>query len=438
LNTFAAPTRASHAAREAESIATAYQTVRGTTRRLCTSLTADDQMVQSTTEASPVKWHQAHTTWFFETFLLVASLPGYRPFSPAFRSLFNSYYKQVGAHPLRTLRSTFSRPSLEEVQAYRHYVDEHMAQLFASDVMDEAVGALVRLGINHEQQHQELILTDIKHAFWTSPLRPAYLHQPSEMKAPGELSGPLATPRGWRHFPGGLCQIGNAGVDFAFDNEGPQHLVYLQPFRLAARLVTNREYLQFMQEDGYRRPGLWLSDGWDTALANRWEAPLYWERDGDGWTTFTLAGMRPLDLREPVCHVSYYEADAFARWAGARLPSEAEWEIAAQGVAIEGNFLEQARLHPAPAPTYPSLLETDRLQQLFGDVWEWTQSPYVAYPGFTAAAGPLGEYNGKFMCNQLVLRGGSCATPETHIRASYRNFFPPASRWQFMGIRLAE
>jgi ergothioneine biosynthesis protein EgtB len=395
-------------------------------------------MVQSTVEASPVKWHQAHTTWFFETFVLSPHLPGYRPFSSAFRSLFNSYYKQVGSHPLRTIRSTFSRPSLEDVHAYRSYVDEHMAQLFASELVDNPMRALVDLGINHEQQHQELILTDIKHAFWTNPLRPAYINQPAAVPA---SSQPAEAPRpasAWRQFSEGLFAIGHMEADFAFDNEGPPHKEYLQPFRLATRLVTNGEYLQFMQEGGYRRPELWLSDGWDTVLVNRWEAPLYWERAADQWEIFTLKGMRPLSLREPVCHVSYYEADAFARWAGARLPRESEWEAAAQGISLQGNFLERALFHPAPAAWPGSSPRGEKLEQMFGDVWEWTQSPYAPYPGFQPAAGPLGEYNGKFMCNQTVLRGGSCATPETHIRASYRNFFPPASRWQFMGIRLAQ
>jgi ergothioneine biosynthesis protein EgtB len=430
VNTFGAPYTT-----EAESIAEDYRGVRETTRELCAPLTADDQMVQSSTETSPVKWHQAHTTWFFETFLLGPHLPGYRPFSPAFRSLFNSYYKQVGAHPLRTLRNTFSRPSLEEVKDYRSHVDNHMARFFGAGYLDNpGLRSLVQLGINHEQQHQELILTDIKHAFWANPLRPAYVDHPSGAKSPSQLSA--EPPWAWRDFPEALFPIGHAGGGFAFDNEGPRHQSYLQPFRLASRLITNGEYLEFMNDRGYGRPELWLSDGWDAVLTNGWEAPLYWERAAGGWAQFTLAGTRPLNRRQPVCHVSYYEADAFARWAGARLPREAEWEIAAQGVPVGGNLLEQKTFHPAAAAVN-GLNPEDELQQMFGDVWEWTQSPYAPYPGFAPAAGPLGEYNGKFMCNQMVLRGGSCATPGSHIRATYRNFFPPASRWQFMGIRLA-
>jgi ergothioneine biosynthesis protein EgtB len=382
-------------------------------------------MVQSTPEASPAKWHQAHTTWFFETFILSSQLPGYRAFNPAFRDLFNSYYKQVGSHPLRTIRSTFSRPTLHDVRAYRNHVDEYMAQLLGSEDMSPEIAALVELGLNHEQQHQELILTDIKHAFWTNPLQPAYLNEPVE-EAPAELP-----PLRWLNFDGGLRQIGHSGNGFAFDNEGPRHQVFLDSFRVASRLVTNGEFMQFMADNGYRRPELWLSDGWDTVLANQWEAPLYWQRTDGGWSVFTMGGIREIRTHEPVCHVSYYEADAFARWAGARLATEAEWEVAAGGMSVEGNLLEGGRFHPAPAH------DGDGLAQMFGDVWEWTASPYVAYPGFRPAEGALGEYNGKFMCNQLVLRGGSCVTPQSHIHASYRNFFPPQTRWQFMGIRLA-
>jgi ergothioneine biosynthesis protein EgtB len=402
-----------------------YATVRNTTEAICAPLTTDDQMVQSTPEASPAKWHQAHTTWFFETFILSSNLPGYRPFDPAFKVLFNSYYKQVGSHPLRTIRSTFSRPTLHDVHAYRSYVDEHMARLLGSEAMSPEMASLVELGLNHEQQHQELILTDIKHAFWTNPLQPTYLNQPVE-------EAPAGLPQlRWLTFDGGLREVGHSESGFSFDNERPRHQVFLDCFRVASRLVTNGEFMQFMADNGYRRPELWLSDGWDTVLANQWEAPLYWERTDGGWGAFTMGGMREIRTNEPVCHVSYYEADAFARWAGARLPTEAEWEIAAGGMRVEGNLLEGGRFHPAPAH------DGDGLAQMFGDVWEWTASPYVAYPGFHPAEGALGEYNGKFMCNQLVLRGGSSATPLSHIRASYRNFFPPQTRWQFMGIRLA-
>jgi ergothioneine biosynthesis protein EgtB len=406
-------------------LAEGYSNVRRTTERLCAPLTADDQMVQSTPEASPVKWHQAHTTWFFETFILAPHLPGYRPFDPAFRFLFNSYYKQVGTHPLRTIRATFSRPSLEQVQAYRRHVDEKMAQWLATGGTEAPeLAALVELGCNHEQQHQELIVTDLKHAFWTNPLSPAYLNRPIQ-ETPAEVP-----PLRWLDFEGGLHEIGHDGQLFAFDNEGPRHKTYLEPFRLASRLTTNGEYLEFMNDGGYRRPELWLSDGWDAVQANHWEAPLYWQpQDGD-WIAYTLGGLRQVRPEEPVCHVSYYEADAFARWAGARLPGEAEWEVAAGGLKVAGNLLEDQRFHPSPA-------SGSGLAQMYGDVWEWTQSPYTGYPGFRPAEGALGEYNGKFMCNQLVLRGGSCATPRSHIRATYRNFFPPASRWQFIGIRIA-
>jgi len=403
-----------------------YVEVRRSTEAICARLAADDQMVQSAPETSPVKWHQAHTTWFFETFILTPHLADYRPADPAYRSLFNSYYKQTGAHPSRAIRNTFSRPALPEVQQYRRHVDQEMARLLALEVGQTfSVVSFVELGLNHEQQHQELILADIKHAFWTNPVQPAYWNRPIAEPARAELP-----QRRWLDFEGGLLEIGHTGEGFTFDNEGPRHRVYLEPFRMASRLITNGEYLEFMNADGYRRPELWLSDGWDAVQANQWEAPLYWERVDGGWAMFTLGGIREVRASEPLCHVSYYEADAFARWAGARLPRETEWEIAAANLPVEGNLLENGRFHPAQA-------SGGGLTQMFGDVWEWTASPYVAYPGFQPLPGALGEYNGKFMCNQLVLRGGSCATPRSHIRATYRNFFPPQSRWQFMGIRLA-
>jgi ergothioneine biosynthesis protein EgtB len=322
-----------------------------------------------------------------------------------------------------------SRPSLDEVHEYRRHVDAHMSELLDNSLAPE-VAALVELGLNHEQQHQELIVTDIKHALWSTPLRPAYLPFRDSQGSTGAM--------GWTGFDEGLYEIGHTGPGFAFDNESPRHKVYLYPFRLASRLVTNGEYLAFMADGGYRRPELWLSDGWDVVSANRWESPLYWVREQERWLAYTLGGVRPLVVEEPACHVSFYEADAYARWAGKRLPTEAEWEVACVGRAsrpaptAEDNLLENERFHPTPARG------SDGLQQLFGDVWEWTASPYVGYPGYQPPAGILGEYNGKFMCNQMVLRGGSCATPRSHIRATYRNFFPPAARWQFMGIRLAE
>ena len=421
-------------------LARMYAAVRAQTERLAEPLTPEDQSVQSMPDASPTKWHLAHTTWFYETFLLAANVPGYTHFDPRFTFLFNSYYKQLEGHPIRANRGLMSRPNLDEVREYRRHVDARMSELLEKSPAP-GVAALVELGLNHEQQHQELILTDIKHALWNNPLRPAYLPLRSEaVQAAPTLQ--------WIAFEEGLYEIGHSSVGpptsavqsgggFAFDNESPRHKVYLYPFRLASRLVTNGEYLAFMADGGYRRPELWLSDGWDVACANRWESPLYWFREQEQWLVFTLGGTRPVDLHEPVCHVSFYEADAYSRWAGKRLPTEAEWEIACVGRAsrpapAEGNLLESERYHPAAAEG------GDGLRQLFGDVWEWTASPYVGYPGYKPPAGVLGEYNGKFMCNQMVLRGGSCATPQSHIRATYRNFFPPAARWQFMGIRLAQ
>jgi ergothioneine biosynthesis protein EgtB len=387
-------------------------------------------MVQSMPDASPTKWHLAHTTWFFETFLLCEHLPAYKPFNPEFRILFNSYYKQLGKHPARDTRGMFSRPSLEEIWEYRRAVDEGMGRLLASDLTPE-IARLVQLGLNHEQQHQELIVTDIKHALWAQPLRPSY--RPRDMQASRSASGGRrGTPtETWQEFPGGVVEIGHAGDGFAFDNESPRHQVLLQPFKLSPRLITSAEYMEFMNDGGYHRPELWLSDGWDTVCRLGWEAPFYWEREGQDWHLFTTSGTHPVNLDDPVCHVSYYEADAFARWAGARLALEAEWESVAETQTIEGQFAESLDFEPRASRS------DEGLSNIFGSVWEWTSSPYVAYPGFHPASGVVGEYNGKFMCNQFVLRGGSCATPQSHIRASYRNFFPPHARWQFMGIRLA-
>jgi ergothioneine biosynthesis protein EgtB len=402
-----------------------FQTVRDTSLQLCAPLSVEDHSLQPMPDASPAKWHLAHTTWFFETFLLSQYVPDYRPFHPAFRNLFNSYYNTVGDRPLRALRHVLSRPGLSEVHAYRADVDEAMSRLLMSELPSHALD-LVELGINHEQQHQELIVTDVKNGLWTNPLRPAYrnIGERPRSKAP--------TPSlKWRSFPEGVCSIGFEGSGFAFDNEGPRHHVYLQPYRLASRLVTNGEYVQFMRDGGYGQATLWLSDGWDCVRTNQWNAPLCWEqRDGEWWS-YTIEGMQPVQWDEPVCHISYYEADAFAHWAGARLPNEFEWEIAARSCPVTGNFLETGELHPRPDNS-PQLLA-----QMFGDVWEWTSSAYTPYPGFRPAAGAVGEYNGKFMCNQMVLRGGPCATPQSHVRATYRNFFPPHVRWQFMGIRLA-
>jgi ergothioneine biosynthesis protein EgtB len=405
-----------------------YLRVRDTSLNICAPLEIEDHNLQPMPDASPAKWHLAHTTWFFETFVLSQFMQEYRPFHPALRNLFNSYYNSVGDRPLRAMRHILSRPSLDEVHAYRIYVDEAMVHLLTMELAPEALD-LIALGMNHEQQHQELIVTDVKNGLWTNPLRPAYRARPEAMVE--HHDGDAAQPLGWSRFSDGVYQVGFAGEGFAFDNEGPRHSVYLQNFRLASRLATNAEYLDFMRDGAYNNPLLWLSDGWDCVRNNQWNAPLYWEqRDGEWWS-YTIEGMQPLRLNEPVCHISFYEADAFARWSGARLASEFEWEIAARACPITGNFLESDALHPQPAPP------REDLTQMFGDVWEWTSSPYSPYPGFQPAAGAIGEYNGKFMCNQMVLRGGSCATPQSHIRATYRNFFPPHARWQFMGLRLA-
>jgi len=415
--------------RSIEALHARYSEVRRTTVALVAPLSAEDQMLQSMPGASPAKWHLAHTAWFFETFILRRHNRGYRPVEDRFQTVFNSYYKQVGDHPNRANRGLFSRPSLEDVLAYREYVDGHMLKLIGDSDPESQTELLsnIELGLQHEQQHQELILTDIKHAFWSQPLRPAYRIQPK-----ANLSQKAVAPK-WERYTGGVVGIGHSGEGFCFDNELPRHEVLLRDFRLQNRLVTNGEYLEFMEDGGYRRPELWLSNGWDTVVQEHWEAPLYWERHEDEWLVFTLSGIEELRLDDPVCHVSYFEADALARWKGARLPLESEWEHAASDLPITGNFVERGALHPE---TESSQSGTG-LQQMFGDVWEWTCSPYVAYPGFRPETCALGEYNGKFMCDQWVLRGGSCATPQSHIRASYRNFFPAPARWQFTGIRLA-
>lgn len=400
-----------------------YRDVRRTSMELTTPFSIEDQMLQSTPDCSPMKWHLAHTTWFFENFILAAHFPEYRVFDSRYKQLFNSYYKQVGVHPLRGSRGLMSRPSLVEVHAYRRWVDDAIET--NADRMGEDVSELLELGLNHEQQHQELMITDIKHALWSAPLRMHTAQEDSHLRLVSEASA-----LNWQKFERGIYEIGHAGDGFAFDNESPRHEVLLQQFEIASRPVTSAEYMNFMQDDGYKRPELWLSDGWDSVCSQRWESPLYWEKRNGKWREFTLSGMREVDAAAPVCHVSYYEADAFARWSGARLPREEEWEVAAQrpGTSHAGPFLESGTFHPEPVRGG---------EQWFGNVWEWTASPYIAYPGFTPASGAIGEYNGKFMCNQFVLRGGSCATPSSHIRAAYRNFFPPHARWQFMGIRLA-
>jgi len=399
-----------------------FEQVRQRSLHLAEPLSSEDCCAQSMPDASPIKWHLAHTTWFFETFILEPHEPGFRPFHPAFRVLFNSYYNGVGARHPRPQRGLLTRPAYDEVLAWRHDVDARIACLLQAGPQDgepaRELAALVELGMQHEQQHQELMLTDVKHLLAQNPLAPAYLASPLPESCPaGQLS--------WLDFDGGLAEIGHRGAGFSFDNELPRHRQYVGPYQLASRLVTNGEYLEFVEAGGYRDPALWLSDGWDRVCSGEIERPLYWRREEGGWTEFTLHGMQPLDLARPVTHVSLYEADAYARWRGARLPTEAEWEFAARDVAI------------ACGDLHPRAAGSDGLAQMFGECWQWTASSYAPYPGYAPAAGALGEYNGKFMVNQYVLRGSSCATPHGHARASYRNFFPAGARWQFTGIRLA-
>jgi ergothioneine biosynthesis protein EgtB len=414
-----------------------YREVRAWSDTLCEPLVTEDYVIQSMPDASPSKWHLAHTTWFFETFLLAPRLDAYRSPDPRFNYLFNSYYNTIGEQYARPERGLISRPTVAEVESYRRHVDEHVARLLegAGQARLAEILPLVEIGLNHEQQHQELMLTDLKHMFSKNPLHPVYRPARPATAAAPELA--------WHAFSGGLRRIGHDGADgFAFDNEGPRHRVFVEAFRIASRLVTCGEYLEFMADGGYERPELWLSDGWSTVRAQGWTAPLYWSRGDGGWRQFTLGGLREVEPAEPVCHVSLYEADAYARWAGARLPSEAEWEIAADDVlgaaaargdaAPEANLAEDGHYHPRP------LAAASRHGQFLGDVWEWTRSAYTPYPGYRPPPGALGEYNAKFMSSQVVLRGGSCATPRSHVRTTYRNFFPPSTRWQFMGLRLAQ
>lgn len=409
-----------------------YDAVRAQTEALCASLEVEDCVVSSMPDVSPTKWHLAHTSWFFETFVLAEHDAAYRSPDPRYAYLFNSYYVQAGERHCRAQRGLVTRPTVAEVFAYRAHVDDAMRRLLArlADDASHPAAGLIELGLHHEQQHQELLLTDIKHVLWTNPLRPAYR---AAVCAPRAEAGPI----GWLAFDGGIRPIGHRGGGFAFDNEAPRHRVFLEPYRLASRLVTNAEYVAFVEDDGYRRPELWLSAGLAAAQDRHWEAPLYWERDADGrWTEFTLGGTRPLSgaaLADPVAHVSYFEADAFARWAGCRLPTEFEWEAAARSRPVEGRFVEAECFHPTPAVGRAAALE-----QLYGDVWQWTQSSYVGYPNYRPASGAIGEYNGKWMADQWVLRGASCATPRSHARLTYRNFFPSDARWQFSGIRLAD
>ncbi|HET8898660.1 MAG TPA: ergothioneine biosynthesis protein EgtB [Rhodanobacteraceae bacterium] len=403
----------------AESLSARYTRVRAVTCALAAPLSAEDAQAQSMPDASPAKWHLAHTSWFFERFVLGTD-PAFRPSHPEWHVLFNSYYRSVGRFHSRAARGLLTRPSLAEVLAWRDAVDARVLARLAGDGADDDLVMRVTLGINHEQQHQELLLTDIKHLFASNPLKPIYHATPC---AASSAPAPLAFVAG----PVGAQWIGAAGDAFSYDNEGPRHAEWLAPFALANRLLTNAEYREFIDAGGYRTPSLWLSDGWDHVEREGWTHPLYWSRDLSA--EFTLSGERALDPHAPVCHLSYYEADACARWAGARLPREAEWEVMAASAAVRGNLQERGVFQPLAA--------TSGTPQFFGDVWEWTASAYLAYPGFTPLAGAFGEYNGKFMSGQMVLKGGSCVTPAEHIRASYRNFFAPASRWQFMGLRLA-
>jgi ergothioneine biosynthesis protein EgtB len=407
-------------------LAERYRATRALTEQLAAPLSPEDQTLQSMPDASPTKWHRAHTTWFFETFVLLPHDPGYRAAHPEYGYLFNSYYEAVGPRHPRPERGLLSRPSIGEIARYRAEVDDAVARLLRSGAAPDEALALVELGINHEQQHQELILMDVKHALSMNPLRPAYA--PARARE-GRNSPPLE----FLEFAGGLREIGHDGLGFAFDNEGPRHKIFVAPFRLASRLVSCGEYQEFIADGGYRRPEFWLSDGWATVLREGWEAPLYWDGDASGARIFTLSGPRALDPAEPVVHVSHYEADAYARWAGKRLPGEAEWEVAAEDarVPLAGNLMDEGLYHPRAA-------SDPGLAQMIGDAWEWTQSPYVGYPGFRPAKGAVGEYNGKFMANQMVLRGGCAATPARHLRLTYRNFFPSGARWAFSGIRLAE
>ena len=436
----------SAAATDAEALLQRYRSVRAFSERMCERMEPEDFVIQSMPDVSPTKWHLAHTTWFFEAFLLEPSDSSYEPLNPEYNYLFNSYYNAIGEQFCRPRRGQISRPTVREVMAYRHHVDDCVERLLRKRAtegrLDQIAGTVV-LGTHHEQQHQELMAADIKHVFSMNPLRPEWNTRPDD-------PAPVGVPaQGWVDHPGGLVAVGYEGDDFHFDNETARHRVWLEPFQLASRLVTNAEYLAFMEDGGYERPDLWLSMGWaavreSSVKENDWERldkPLYWFREGDTWWQYTLAGPRPLHPDEPVVHVSYYEADAYARWARARLPSEAEWEVVAAHVwesdpeaAADGTFSDDFIFHPRPLA---ATAKGPGPHQMFGEVWEWTRSAYEAYPGFEPWEGAAGEYNGKFMANQIVLRGGSCATARDHIRPTYRNFFYAGDRWQFKGFRLA-
>jgi ergothioneine biosynthesis protein EgtB len=406
-----------------------YRQVRSFSERLCETLEPEDYVVQSMPDVSPTKWHLAHTSWFFETFVLKKWMPQYRPAVPEYAYLFNSYYNAAGDMHRRDLRGLISRPTVQETYRFRESIDACVVELLGSaseELLDEIEPVFI-IGLHHEQQHQELLVTDIKHVFSQNPLHPVFRER-EELEEGGRIA-----PAGFIDFPETICEIGHPGDGFSYDNENPRHRTLVPAFSLATRPVTNGEYRAFIEAGGYAKPEFWLSLGWTTVNEQRWQAPLYWEKRDGIWWNFTLSGMRPVEESEPVTHVSYFEADAFANWSEARLPTEFEWERAAANLAVEGNFVDRERFHPAAMNNSPN----ERLTRMYGDVWEWTRSAYLPYPGYRAAPGALGEYNGKFMCNQMVLRGGSCATSQNHIRPTYRNFFQPEKRWQFSGIRLA-
>lgn len=417
-----------------------YQAIRGATEAFCEPLATEDYVIQSMEDVSPTKWHIGHTSWFFETFVLGAGYPDYRPLHPQYSYIFNSYYVSAGQRHCRPKRGLLSRPTVQEVYDYRAHVDRHMLAFLeglGEEQLNEWVPVL-EIGFNHEQQHQELMVTDLKHNFSINPLRPAYHQQPHPATDGQEGAEHAVAPLRWIAFDEGVHTIGHDGNGFAYDNEFPQHRVFVEPFALASRPVTNGEFLEFMRDGGYERHDLWLTAGFGWVQSQEWQAPLYWEeRDGEWWV-HTMYGMQKVNAAEPVCHVSYYEADAYARWAGARLPTEFEWEIAAKALPVQGNFAEDFRFHPQLLNGHTGNGEPNTLRQMYGDVWEWTSSHYSPYPGYRAAEGALGEYNGKFMANQFVLRGGSCATARSQVRATYRNFFPADAGWQFTGIRLAK
>ena len=407
-------------------VSDSFISVRNDSEVLCKPLAIEDYGIQTMPDVSPPKWHLAHTSWFFETFLLQPFCKSYQSYSPTYSHLFNSYYEQAGTFHPRPERGLLSRPTVDEIYKYRQYINQQMLELL-SDTQHAERGEILRrteIGLHHEQQHQELMLTDIKNIFAYNPLKPVY----KEFKKP-EIKQP--TKIYWHEQPAGIYEVGKAGEGFAYDNEYPRHKVYLEPFRIASRLTTNREYLEFIMDDGYHNPAHWLSDGWKIVQSQNWSCPLYWEKIDDEWYEMTLSGLRPLDLDAPVSHVSFYEANAYANWNGRRLATEMEWEVIASGLELKGNLREQGYYQPIAT-------SESSLTQFYGDVWEWTQSSYTPYPGYRAAQGALGEYNGKFMSSQMILRGGSCVTPQNHIRPSYRNFFYPGDRWQFSGIRLAE